>query len=183
MRSRASPPVVTRYAGHRNDGRLLIALLLLLGLIGFYTSRQHSTEPRAPLTGRARVLDGDSLEMSGVRIRLAGIDAPEWDQTCLDSNGRPWACGRAAARELKRHISGNRLTCQSDGLDKYRRILAICSAADGSDINAWMVRQGWAVAFGDIGDYRSEQHEAEAARRGMWAGSFLSPAQWRRRHP
>jgi endonuclease YncB( thermonuclease family) len=183
MRPRVSQPVVTRYAGRRNDGRLFVALLLLLGLIGLYTSRQHTTEPRGALSGRARVLDGDSIEIAHARIRLAGIDAPEWDQTCLDGKGQPWACGRAAARELERHIAGGRLTCRSGGVDKYRRILAICFAPDGSDINAWMVRQGWAVAFGDVGDYRSEQHEAEAARRGMWAGSFLLPAQWRRHHP
>jgi endonuclease YncB( thermonuclease family) len=54
---------------------------------------------------------------------------------------------------------------------------------DGSDLNAWVIRQGWAVASGDAGHYRSEQHAAEAARRGIWSGTFLLPREWRRQHP
>src|SRR5207237_1182174 len=54
----------------------------------------------APVTGRARVVDGDSLEVAGYRIRLFGIDAPEWRQECTDASGASYACGRAAARAL-----------------------------------------------------------------------------------
>jgi endonuclease YncB( thermonuclease family) len=156
---------------------------LLLALLGFYAYQQWTTVPISPLTGRARVLDGDSLEISGTQIRLEGIDAPESDQTCVDARGQTWSCGKAAAQELRHHVAGRELTCAVSGLDKYRRMLAFCSAPDGSDVNAWIVRQGWALAFGDGWKYRSEQREAEAAKRGIWAGSFLPPWEWRRRHP
>jgi endonuclease YncB( thermonuclease family) len=75
------------------------------------------------------------------------------------------------------------LTCQPSGFDRYDRVLATCIVPDGSDVNAWLVRRGWALAYGGGGNYRSEQDEAEAAKRGIWAGTFLPPEEWRRRHP
>jgi endonuclease YncB( thermonuclease family) len=172
-----------RLVTRRVDWRPIIAFVLLVGLLGFYGYQHWTAKPGSPLIGRARVLDGDSLEISGARIRLQGIDAPEWKQTCVDPKGQAWPCGQAAARELQSHIGGRELTCARHGVDRYNRILATCSAPDGSDVNAWIVRQGWALASGDAGSYRSEQHEAEAAKRGIWAGTFLSPREWRRRHP
>src|SRR5258708_1250180 len=83
------------------------------------------------------------------RIRLKGIDAPEWKQTCTDPKGQAWSCGQAGAQELQSHIGGRELTCARHGVDRYNRILAVCSAPDGSDVNAWIVRQGWALASGD----------------------------------
>ena len=54
---------------------------------------------------------------------------------------------------------------------------------DGSELNGWMVRQGWALAYGRAGSYRSYEQEAQAARRGLWAGNFVPPWEWRQRHP
>jgi endonuclease YncB( thermonuclease family) len=163
--------------------QLLLAIFLLVGLLAFYGYRHWSMPPRAPYVGTAWVADGDSIEVSGARIRLQGIDAPELDQTCLDTGGRSWPCGREAAHELRAHIRGRELTCKPVGADKYRRVLAHCALFDGSDINAWMVRQGWAVVSGHTGTYESEQDEARAAGRGIWAGRFEWPWDWRRRHP
>src|SRR5262249_5500969 len=64
--------------------------------------------------------------------------------------------------------------------DRYGRTIALCTLADGSDLNAWMVRQGFAVASGYGGTYAAEQAEAKAARRGIWEGTVISPANWRR---
>jgi len=183
MASWANRPGARRLVTRRVDWRPIIAFVWLVGLLGFYGYQHWTAKPGSPLIGRARVLDGDSLEISGARIRLQGIDAPEWKQTCVDPKGQAWPCGQAAAREVQSHIGGRELTCARHGVDRYNRILATCSAPDGSDVNAWIVRQGWALASGDAGSYRSEQHEAEAAKRGIWAGTFLSPREWRRRHP
>jgi endonuclease YncB( thermonuclease family) len=163
--------------------RLLVGLFLLVGLLAFYAYRHWSMPPRPPYVGTAWVADGDSIEISGARIRLEGIDAPELDQTCLDPDGRSWPCGRAAAHELRTHIRGRELTCKPIAADKYRRVLALCALPDGSDINAWMVRQGWAVVSGHTAAYQSEQDEARVAGRGLWAGRFEWPWDWRRRHP
>jgi endonuclease YncB( thermonuclease family) len=183
MAARTNGPGARRYGRRRGDTRALIAVVLLLGLIGFYAYRSWTSKPLGPVVGQARVLDGDSIEISGARIRLQGIDAPEWEQTCADAGGQAWPCGKAAAQELRRHIGARDVTCHPSGFDRYDRMLATCFGPDGSDVNAWLVRRGWALAYGGSRNYRSEQDEAEAAKRGIWAGTFLPPEEWRRRHP
>ncbi len=183
MASWASRRGARRVVTRRADRRPFVAFVLLAGLLGFYAYQHWTATPASPLIGRARVLDGDSLEISGARIRLEGIHAPEWRQTCVDPKGQTWSCGQTAAQELRSHIGGRELTCARHGVDRYNRILATCSVPDGSDLNAWIIKQGWAIASGDAGHYRSEQHEAEAAKRGIWSGTFLLPREWRRQHP
>jgi endonuclease YncB( thermonuclease family) len=136
----------------------------------------------ASVIGKAWVIDGDTIDISGTRIRLLGIDAPESAQSCTDGNKRSWLCGRAATRELKDLIAGRPLACEPSGLDRYRRVLAVCMLPDGTDVNAWMVRQGWALAYGYSTPYRSEEAEAQAAKRGIWTGTFMAPWDWRHRH-
>lgn len=156
------------------------ALLVVVMLA--YGYKHWRPEPLAPVSGRVRVADGDSLEIAGARIRLQGVDAPELHQTCTDPVGRTWPCGRSAMEELRSHIAGREITCRPYGVDRYRRLLAACSLPDGSDINAWLVRQGWAVAYGRSSSYHSEESEARSARRGVWSGSFTPPSEWRRQH-
>jgi endonuclease YncB( thermonuclease family) len=165
------------------DIRLLVGLLLLMALLVFHAYRQWMTPPEQALIGRAHVVDGDSIEISGSRIRLEGIDAPELDQTCTDPRGQAWSCGRTAVQELRSHVRGQELRCEPLARDRYERTLAVCTLPDGSDVNAWIVRQGWALASGRSGKYQSEQDEAEAARRGIWAGKFTPPWEWRQQHP
>ncbi len=61
----------------------------------------------ADITGLPRVIDGDTLEVAGRRIRLHGIDAPESRQLCR-KDGKPWQCGKDATSAL-REFSGSRL--------------------------------------------------------------------------
>jgi endonuclease YncB( thermonuclease family) len=163
---------------------LVLALVLAcaLAIHAFQRADNRSPgEPHGDIVGKAWVIDGDTIDISGSRIRLQGIDAPETGQTCTDAFKRAWPCGRAATRELIDHIAGRQLRCESSGLDRYRRVLAVCALPDGSDLNAWMVRQGWALAYGYSSFYRSEEAEAHAAKRGIWAGSFMPPWEWRHR--
>jgi endonuclease YncB( thermonuclease family) len=140
------------------------------------------TLPEAPageLSGPADVRDGDSINIRSARIRLEGIDAPELGQSC----GRPdaaWDCGRAAATHLARLFAGRRVTCAWRRRDRHGRYLARCTAGS-DDLNALMVRNGMAVGFG--GNYAREENAARAAGHGLWAGPFLRPDVWRRRHP
>jgi endonuclease YncB( thermonuclease family) len=158
---------------------LLIGIILIAGLLGFYAYEYRSTSSAPAVIGKAWIIDGDTINISGTHIRLQGIDAPESDQTCTESTGKTWLCGRAAARELKAHIRGEELTCQRKALDKYKRVLAVCTLPDGSDINAWMVAQGWALAYGFANTYEAEEAQARAAKRGIWAGNFVAPWRWR----
>ena len=74
--------------------------------LGYYAYRYLTSVPLVPLTGAAMAVDGDSIEIAGTRIRLEGIDAPELAQTCADTQGQSWACGRAALRAVRAHSAG-----------------------------------------------------------------------------
>ena len=90
-------------------------------------------------TGPARVIDGDTLDVGGVRIRLHGIDAPESKQNCR-AGGKRWSCGREATRALAARIRGRSVACQERDRDRYGRVVAACSLS-GMDLNGWMVAQ------------------------------------------
>src|SRR5262249_37296221 len=127
----------------------------------------------APLAGHAWIVDGDSIRIDGVPIRLEGIDAPEWDQTCTDQDGRTWACGRAATRQLRAYTRDLTLTCRPRATDRYGRVVATCLLPDGTDVNARLVRDGWAVVYDFGRTYAAEESEAKAAKRGIWSGAFI----------
>ena len=102
--------------------------------------------------GRVSVVDGDTLELHGQRIRLAAIDAPEARQSCF-SGGKPWPCGRRAAFALAELVGTRTVTCRWRSRDRYRRAVATC-AVGGTDLGGWLVEQGWALAFRRYGlDY------------------------------
>ena len=100
----------------------------------------------ADVTGKPRVIDGDTIEIAGERIRLHGIDAPESKQTCADKTGREWRWGQDATFALAEMIGNHWITCKGDTRDRYRRLIAVCYAGS-YDLNAKMVRQGWSLAY------------------------------------
>lgn len=121
------------------------------------------------VTGPARVVDGDTLDIGGVRVRLEGIDAPESSQTCARRWIGRWRCGIVAANALERLIKGRVVTCEAATRDLYGRSLGICHAGD-VEINAWMVNEGLAWAFVKYSvRYVETEAAARSARRGIWA--------------
>lgn len=131
------------------------------------------------------VADGDSFRMNGQRYRLQDIDAPELHQNCKDAAGREWRCGRRARDELRKILTRGPVQCRTLSKDRFGRIVALCSVG-GRDVGEAMVREGWAAAYkgrGFSSRYVSAENEARAARRGVWAGSFETPRQWRRANP
>jgi succinoglycan biosynthesis protein ExoI len=129
------------------------------------------------ITGRASIIDGDTIDIHGTRIRFDGIDAPESRQSCVDAAGKPYRCGKVSAQALDAFLSESRpVSCRKTGRD-HNRIVAICTRADGSDVNRWLVANGHAIDWPKYskGRYAKEQRQAEAARRGIWAGTFIPP--------
>lgn len=135
--------------------------------------------PAHAIEGTARVIDGDTIAVGGKRIRLQGIDAPEARQKCTRS-GSMWRCGWAATAALRGFLGGQRVQCTGQGRDRNKRLVAVCRV-NGEDIGAWMVRHGWALDYRRYskGRYAAEEAEAKAARRGLWAGTFTEPWEWR----
>lgn len=167
--------VSSSHAGYRVG--LGIAGAILLSLLT--ASKLVAPAAAMDLIGTAVTIDGDTIEMDGERIRLHGIDAPERRQTCF-ANGLPWACGRGASQFLAGAMTGHEVRCHGSKRDRYGRLIAVCFV-DGRDINAEMVRQGWAVAYRRYAkDYVGEEGEARTERRGIWQGQFIAPSDWRR---
>lgn len=130
------------------------------------------------LRGTANIVDGDTIEIAGIPIRLHGIDAPEQLQNCT-GDGHQITCGKLATKALARMIGTATVTCVLLGQDKYDRLLGECSA-DGQSLNARMVRDGWALAFVKYSDrYIAQEKEARAERDGIWQWQFAKPWEWR----
>lgn len=148
---------------------------LLLAAIFLFSSSAGAVD----VNGDARILDGDTVAIQQTKIRLEGVDAPETNQICLNSQGARWACGVEARDQLTRHIAGRPVSCVSSGEDAYHRTLATCFVGR-EDLNAWLVREGWALAFIRYSDkYSVDEEDARKARRGLWAGAFIAPWDWR----
>lgn len=129
------------------------------------------------LEGRPAVADGDSLTLSGQRVRLLGLDAPELAQTCRRGD-EDQPCGRMARQALVSMIGNRTIRCETEGEDRYGRLLARCHIG-ADDIGDMLVRAGWALSSGDYG--RAEA-EARAVGAGLWAMQFIEPSEWRALH-
>ena len=133
-----------------------------------------------PIAGQATVIDGDTIEVHGERIRLNGVDAPESRQDCERADGSVYRCGKDAAFALSDFIARGTVFCERRGVDRYKRTIAVCQVR-GDDIGAWLVRTGHALAFRRYStDYVPEEAVAENAKAGMWQGRFVPPWDWRK---
>jgi endonuclease YncB( thermonuclease family) len=165
-------------SGLRPNSRRLVAFALAGAILSPLMSGHANALTwlwNSDVSGTAQVIDGDTLEISGQKIRLEGIDAPESAQTCGRAKGGTWACGREAADVLAKIIDRRRVTCRSQGFDKYDRMLGVCSVG-GTEINAEMVRRGLAWAFVKYStSYVSQEAGARAAAVGVWQGEAEAP--------
>ncbi|MEE9909637.1 thermonuclease family protein [Brucella intermedia] len=129
------------------------------------------------MAGPVYVIDGDTVILGKIHIRLKGIDAPEMQQQCIRA-GTSYDCGREARNLLRSRIGKSSIRCETEGRDQYGRELARCYLGE-TDLNGWMVEQGWAVSYGD---YQREERDARRGQRGIWAGKFEQPSLWRKEH-
>ncbi|MDH6229576.1 endonuclease YncB(thermonuclease family) [Mesorhizobium soli] len=152
---------------------LAVAILGMLAVVAARFDRMATRQD----TGSVIVNDGDTVTLNGERIRLIGMDAPEYMQIC-NKGGVDYPCGRQAREVLVRLIAGRSVTCEGSKRDRYSRLLAVCRAG-GVDLNRAMVEQGWAVAYGD---YTDAERMARDRRAGIWTGTFEQPSDWRASH-
>lgn len=150
----------------------LVASALAVGFLvgGCWVVAARGDGGRAGIVGFAKVVDGDTIVVNDMRIRLEGIDAPEAGQSCKRRLIGWWACGTEATAALAKLIDGERVRCAPYGLDKYSRTLGVCFLGE-QDVNAWMVRQGHAWAFVKYStSYVKEEADARAQGLGIWQG-------------
>jgi endonuclease YncB( thermonuclease family) len=153
--------------------RLLFAIALLL---------LPAIAEAADVSGVPKIHDGDQVQIGNTKIRLGGIDAPSVDQLCLNTKGERWTCGVAARDELAHHVENKSWTCHVLQTDRRGRSIARCEV-DGEDIQKWMVKSGWALAYVRFShDYDADEKAARDAKAGMWQGAFIAPWDWRVRN-
>lgn len=169
----------TRARRYRRALAIALGLAVFAGPAAAVTLNSSSDNGRDTIVGRASVIDGDTLEIDGRRIRLEGIDAPETGQSCKTATGRNWPCGRDAAQHLADYVSGATIECRSLGRDKYERTLANCMRGP-IDINAAMVRDGMAWAFVKYSQaFVAEESAARSRTIGVWQGEAIAPWDYR----
>ncbi|MCH4559127.1 thermonuclease family protein [Mesorhizobium jarvisii] len=174
--------------------RLIFVMLAAAGALAAQTVWRHSdglpelnlsnllgARPD-PIAGVASVIDGDTIEIHGQRIRFNGIDAPESRQYCDDAKGFEYPCGRRSAEALEAFLAASRpVQCTFVAWDRYHRFVGDCRRADGVSVAVWMVGHGQALDWPRYshGAYGELQTKAETAKVGLWAGTFQAPWDWR----
>jgi endonuclease YncB( thermonuclease family) len=149
-------------------------ILFVLFCVGLGTVAR--SEPAEEIVGKAYARDGDDLVINGTRIRLHGIDAFELDQTCSHSGGS-WACGVEAKRALDALVAGKEVRCElAQQSQTHGRSVMRCYVAE-LEINAEVVKLGFALDCPRFshGSYEAIEREAQAAARGAWASTFVTP--------
>lgn len=125
------------------------------------------------------VIDGDTIDLGGVRYRLHGIDAPEAGQTCAKQGGGTWQCGKQAIKELERLTASGNVSCSNLGEDGYGRTLGVCRSGS-MDMNEAMVREGLAWSFRRYADdYNAVEDEARSKQVGVWQADTQTPWDYR----
>jgi endonuclease YncB( thermonuclease family) len=131
--------------------------------------------------GRASAVAGDTLRIGNDVVRLAGIEAPEWEQRCVRPGNRRWRCGMAATEALSARLKGTSVSCTKSGLDDSGRILGRCRIG-ADDLGALMVREGHVFAStGFLARYGAIEAEAKARKVGVWSGEAERPEEFRQR--
>jgi len=139
--------------------------------------------PPEVISGEVVVLDGDSIEVGGVVVRLHGVDAPEMDQTGWNGSGEDYPCGARVSQALGRVLSGRPVSCRVVDVDRYGRPVAKC-ALGARDLGQMLVRAGGAVAYTRYArDYEEDEALARGRCRGIWSGHVDPPEAWRHLEP
>ena len=141
-------------------------------------------------SGNVAIIDGDTIKIRNQKIRLLGIDAPEINQTCKMSYlkvnvlvlSKKYNCGKISKLKLKKFLEKKVVRCIYKSRDRYKRLIAECYVGN-KNINAWMVRNGYAVAYRKYSKkFIVMEAYAKKNRLGIWKGNFDMPEKWRKKN-
>tara|TARA_Y100000816_G_C25842253_1_gene440141 strand:- start:154 stop:678 length:525 start_codon:yes stop_codon:yes gene_type:complete len=165
-------------------------LVFSFSILFFFIFSETRSSQLIIISGIPKVIDGDTIKIKSNKIRLFGIDAPEKKQTCRKiyltisflNFQREYLCGKLATIKLEKKINNKQIVCKSTKKDKYQRLIAECFK-NKTNLNAWMVKNGYAVAYRKYSKkFISEEIEAKNDRLGLWRGSFEMPWDYRKRN-
>jgi endonuclease YncB( thermonuclease family) len=157
------------------EGLRLVALCLALIVMMLALAPAKSGFAQE-LTGKPRVLDGDTIEIAGQPIRLAGADAPPANAIC-GALGHEWRCGQEATFALAYAVAEHWVTCVPRDEDALGILVARCKVGP-YDLAERMIADGWAMA---VGGYDFAESIAKRERKGIWRDDYVPPPGWIRR--
>lgn len=144
------------------------------------TSLVNKDWDRETYSGKAFIIDGDTLKINDTKIRLVGVDAPEISQKCK-IRGHVENCGEVVKLRLVQATSTKDVTCYDHGKDYFGRILGECYVED-LNINKWLLREGLAVYYynKDFKSYKIFEILAKQDKVGLWDSEFQNPKDYRK---
>ena len=172
-----------------NKIKLFLAISICL-VFFFLTYNDVKSEEFKVISGIAKVIDGDTIKINSDKIRFFGIDSPEQKQLCNKtylsifaiSFTKNYPCGKISTNKLKNFINNKLVTCKFSKIDRYKRLIAECFK-DKTNVNAWMVRNGYAVAYLKYSKkFVSQENIAKKNKAGLWIGTFEMPWEWRKKN-
>ena len=162
---------------------ILFSIVVVLILPSFALSNEKI------ISGKAKVIDGDTIKIDEKKIRLFGIDAPEKEQICkkiylsflIFNFQKNYKCGEKTTLALSKKLKKEKIKCiLRDNKDRYKRNIGICYIKN-QDINEWLVNNGYAIAYKKYSKkYVLNEQYAKKNKLGIWKGTFVEPEKWRR---
>ncbi|MBU2963417.1 thermonuclease family protein [Citreicella sp. C3M06] len=138
-----------------------------------------ATSALAGPDGRVRVIDGDTIDVGAIRVRLLGVDAPEADQSCGGDGVPMWACGSWVTQTVRARYEGRTAHCTVHDTDRYGRTVATCDV-DGEDIGRHLVQNGLAFAYRKYSMiYDLDEKIAAVNDVGLHGAGVMPPAEYR----
>ena len=141
------------------------------------------------ISGNAQIIDGDTIKINSKKIRLYGIDAPEFKQMCKKpyltifffTFTKDYPCGKISTQKLQKKINNKVITCKILDIDRYKRLIGECYKRN-LNLNSWLVSNGYAVAYRKYSKkYISNEINAKNEKKGLWQGKFEMPWDFRRK--
>ena len=157
------------------ERKTMMTITLAIAILLF--PAPSSAKDLTSLVGLARVIDGDTVEIAGERVHLQGVDTPEPDQECRNARNVAYPCGQDATNALRARIGDDSIRCEIEPKrDSYGRAIGVCFALDGTDLNGWLVRYGYGLAYRQYSKrYADVEEAARADELGLHQGTHTPP--------
>ena len=169
--------------------RKAIILVIICSIFFILTYKDVKSEEIKEISGNAQIIDGDTIKINSKKIRLHGIDAPEFKQMCTKpyltiiffTFTKDYPCGKISTQKLQKKINNKVITCKILDVDRYKRFIGECYKRN-LNLNSWLVSNGYAVAYRKYSKkYISNEINAKNEKKGIWQGKFEMPWEFRRK--
>jgi len=169
--------------------RKAIILIIICSIFFILTYKDVRSEEIKEISGNAKIIDGDTIKINSKKIRLHGIDAPEFNQMCKKpyltiiffTFTKDYPCGKISTQKLQKKINNKVITCKILDIDRYKRLIGECYKRN-LNLNSWLVSNGHAVAYRKYSKkYISNEINAKNEKKGVWQGKFEMPWDYRRK--